>query len=95
MVETRKAQGPWWVYMIEADDGTLYTGVTTDIRRRFLEHLGLRSRGARYFRGRSPWGVVFLEAQGDRSCALRREAAIKKLDKLAKSGLKQDVIVVP
>lgn len=95
MVETKNSQSRWWVYMIEADDGSFYTGVTTDIRRRFREHLGLRSRGARYFRGRSPWGVVFLEAQEERSSALRREAAIKKLGKLAKSELKQAVIVIP
>lgn len=81
----------WWVYMIEAGDGSLYTGVTTDIARRFREHLG-RGRGARYFNGREPLGVVFLEYQPDRSSAQTREAAIKKLKRGQKVKLKQRII---
>lgn len=79
--------------MIEADDGSLYTGVTTDIARRFLEHQGNgRRRGARFFHGRNPVGVVYLEPQADRGGALSREAAIKKMKRAEKVGLKQSVM---
>lgn len=75
----------WTVYIIRCDDGSLYTGVTTDLERRFAEHREGK-RGARYFAGRQPEKVVWREDDHDRSSALRREAAIKKLsrgDKLA------------
>ncbi len=75
----------WTVYIIRCDDDSLYTGVTTDLERRFAEHCDGK-RGARYFAGRRPQAVVWRENDHDRSSALRREAAIKKLsreDKLA------------
>ncbi|HEY8385317.1 MAG TPA: GIY-YIG nuclease family protein [Porticoccaceae bacterium] len=78
----------WCVYMIECEDGTLYTGVTTDIARRFREHCEGR-RGARYLRGRNPVGVVYLERGHDRGSALRREAEIKGWRKKDKVGIKQ------
>lgn len=81
----------WWVYMIEAADGSLYTGVTTDIARRFREHQG-SGKGARYFQGREPVAVVYSEAQANRGSALRREAAIKKLKRSDKLLLKQTVV---
>ena len=83
----------WCVYMLECDDGTLYTGITTDIARRFREHSQGR-RGARYLRGRQPLGVVFLERGHDRGSALRREAEIKGFRKEIKNVMKQIVIDV-
>ena len=68
----------WYVYIIEASDGSLYTGVTTDVERRFNEH-GSTVKGARFFRGRKPVEVVYTESHSDRSSALQRESAIKKL----------------
>jgi len=50
----------WFVYIIEASDGSLYTGVTTDVTRRFMEHKR-SNRGARFFRGREPLNVVHTE----------------------------------
>ena len=82
----------WWVYMIEASDGSLYTGITTDIARRFREHASGRA-GARYFAGRKPVAVVFLEKQPGRGDALRREAAIKRLQRHEKLALRQSAIV--
>jgi putative endonuclease len=76
----------WVVYMIEDDGGSLYTGVTTSIARRFAEHSEGR-RGARYFNGRKPRGVVFVETGHDRSSALRREAEIKRLSRQQKLTL--------
>jgi len=70
--------GQWYVYVIRASDDSLYTGVTTDVERRFKEHCGTE-KGARYFRGRQPLEVVYREDYPDRGSALRREADIKKL----------------
>ncbi len=76
----------WSIYIIEASDASLYTGVTTDIERRFEEHLRGR-RGARFFSGRVPLRVVYREHGHSRSSACRREAAIKKLSRRDKQSL--------
>jgi len=69
--------------MIRASDRSLYTGISTDVERRFLQHQ--RGAGAKYFHtGRRPEQVVFREAGHDRSSASRREAAIKKLSRSEK-----------
>ncbi len=76
----------WFVYMIRASDESLYTGITTDVARRFNEH-GSHARGARFFRGRQPVEVVFTEQCLDRSFASRREAEIKKMPRKDKLNL--------
>jgi putative endonuclease len=76
----------WAVYIIRCSDESLYTGVTTDLERRFREH-SRGVRGARYFNGRSPVEVVYHETGHDRSSASRREAAIKKLSREEKKQL--------
>ena len=76
----------WIVYIIRCDDDTLYTGVTTDLERRFREHRDLRC-GAKYFNGRKPLEVVYSENNHDRSSACQREAAIKKLSREEKLWL--------
>lgn len=81
----------WFVYIIRASDGSLYTGITTDVARRFREHGG--GRGARYFRGRRPEAVVYLESGLDRSGASRREAAIKLMSRSEKLALTGSVSV--
>ena len=73
-----KAGQTWYVYIIETSDGSLYTGVTTDVERRFTEHCSPQ-KGARYFRGRKPLKVVHTETHPDRGSAQRRESDIKKL----------------
>lgn len=70
----------WYVYIIRATDQSLYTGITTDVERRFAEHRSGRA-GAKYFRGRSPEEVVLVESCHDRSSASIREAQIKKLSR--------------
>lgn len=84
--DSENGNPPWCVYIIEASDGRLYTGVTTDVERRFVEHSGTL-RGARFFRGRQPVKVVYTESHPDRSSALRRESAIKKLKREEKLRL--------
>lgn len=85
----------WLVYMIRCDDDSLYTGITTDIARRWREHggndrqLGGRGKvakksGAKFFRGRKPLQLAYIECGHDRGSATRREAAIKRLSRAAK-----------
>lgn len=76
----------WSVYMIEASDGSLYTGISTDVQRRFDQHCS--GKGARYFhRGRQPRALVYIEVAQDRASASRREAALKKLPRHDKQSL--------
>ena len=74
------------VYIITASDGSLYTGITTDMERRWREHCDGR-RGARYFRGRAPVRLAYLEPSVDRSSASRRELQIKRLSRREKLSL--------
>jgi len=77
MISQRLRTMNWQVYIILCTDNSLYTGITTDIARRFREHAG--PQGAKYFRGRRPGEVVYLEGGHTRSTASKREAVIKKL----------------
>jgi len=74
----------WWVYLLRCADGSLYTGITTDLPRRLAEHNGDGPAGARYTRSRRPVQLVYHEAARNRSDAAQREAAIKRLDRARK-----------
>lgn len=76
----------WFVYIVECADGSLYTGVTTDITRRVEQHNAGRA-GARYTRGRRPVRLVYSEVANDRSGALVREIEIKQMDRAGKQML--------
>lgn len=76
----------WFVYMILTSDRQVYTGITTDMARRWREHTSGKT-GARYFRGRTPAQLCYLEAQHTRSSASQREARIKALSAGAKRAL--------
>lgn len=67
----------WKLYILRCADGTLYTGITTDVARRFREHSS--GKGAKYTRGRGPLELVYQEDCGDKSAASRREWEIKQL----------------
>ena len=75
----------WFVYMVRCRDGSLYTGATNDLDRRLARHAS--GRGARYTRARLPVVLVHAERARGRSAALRREAAIKQLDRRSKLAL--------
>ena len=77
----------WFVYILRCADGSLYTGVATDLERRLAEHNGSGKLGARYTRARRPVVLVYSEAAESRSAACQREAAIKKLGKVEKERL--------
>ena len=88
----------WCVYMIRCSDASLYTGVTTDIERRFKEHTAKGKVGAKYTKAKIAVSVVYLEQCASRSEAQIREAQIKKLKKeekelLVKLGRKQSTRV--
>ena len=75
----------WSVYIIETNDHCYYTGISTDIERRFKQHL--EGKGAKFFNGRKPVKIVFFEHEHSRSSASKREAEIKKLTKKDKIKL--------
>ncbi|MBN1178778.1 MAG: NUDIX domain-containing protein [Anaerolineae bacterium] len=68
---------PWFLYLLRCADGTLYTGVTTDVDRRVREHN--TGRGARYTRGRRPVWLVGAWHCADRAAAQRAEALLRHL----------------
>jgi putative endonuclease len=75
----------WTVYLARCGDGTLYTGITTDPERRLAQHNA--GSGAAYTRTRLPVTLIYREPVSDRSSALRREQAIKKLTRAEKEAL--------
>ena len=74
---------PWYLYVVECSDGTLYTGITTDIDRRLDEHNG-SSRGAKYTRPRRPVFLVVAVPCKDRSEASKLEAHVKAMTRRQK-----------
>ena len=66
----------WFVYAVRCRDGSIYTGITTDLPRRINAHNA--GKGGAYTRSRKPVSLIFREAQSDRGAALKREAEIKR-----------------
>ncbi len=77
----------WYLYLIRCHDGSLYTGITTDVARRFAEHQEKKGAGAKYLRGRGPLVLVFQKKLGSKSLALGVENKVKKLSKARKEEL--------
>ncbi len=86
-----KEVSQWFVYIIQTVCGKLYTGITTDIERRFKEHSevhqGLNTKGAKFFRGHKPQKVIYSESCLDRATASKREYQIKALSAINKRNL--------
>ena len=89
IIKTRKRlvkkDNNWQVYIIQTKTGKLYTGITTNITRRWNEHKS--KKGAKYFRIENPQEVVFIEGCKNRSEASRREYEIKKFNRTEKLEL--------
>lgn len=88
----------WYVYIIETDQQTLYTGIAKNIEQRFQEHLAMHegkpgAKGAKFFRGAQPVQVVYRESLENRSLASKREYAIKKMARAKKLALIRGSIV--
>ena len=77
----------YYVYILECKDGSLYTGITTDVERRFTEHC--EGIGSKYTKAKEPVRMVYQEEHPDRSSASKREAEIKKMTREKKLLLVQ------
>lgn len=75
----------WFCYILECEDGSLYTGLTNDPARRWRDHIA--GRAARYTRTHRPRRLAYLEPQAGRGAATRREHALKRLSRPAKLAL--------
>ncbi len=69
----------YYVYILRCSDDSLYTGTTNDVQRRLKVHES--GKGSKYVRAKSPFKLVYQEEVADKSAALKREAAIKKMKK--------------
>lgn len=77
----------YFVYLLECEDGSVYTGITTDVARRFAEHA--TGRGGHYTRAKTPKRIIYTESHQDRSSASKREAEIKRWPRVKKLNLAQ------
>tara|TARA_B100001996_G_scaffold381948_1_gene372521 strand:+ start:1300 stop:1551 length:252 start_codon:yes stop_codon:yes gene_type:complete len=75
----------WYVYILLCRDGTLYTGITNDIKKRMLAHE--KGKGAKYTKGRGPFKLVYEYEFNTQSLAMKEENRIKKLSKVQKLKL--------
>ncbi|MBK7294433.1 MAG: GIY-YIG nuclease family protein [Holophagaceae bacterium] len=75
----------WSVYLLQCGDGTLYCGIALDVAARLVQHQ--TGKGAKYTRGRGPLALVYREACGTKTEALRRERAIKRMPRAKKAAL--------
>ena len=80
--EAPAAGRPWFLYLIECADGSIYTGITTDVAARYAAHA--EGKGARYTRAHPPARLLGWEAHPDRSTASKAEYRIKRLTAAAK-----------
>lgn len=87
--KAEQTEKPYIVYILRCGDGSLYTGITTDLKRRVAVHNS--GRGAKYTRSHLPVSPVYWETVPDKSNALRRELEIKALTREKKLELIQTI----
>ncbi|MEN9560911.1 MAG: hypothetical protein RIQ56_184 [Candidatus Parcubacteria bacterium] len=83
----KKRSAPYYVYILECSDGSLYTGVARDVRRRYVVHVS--GRGAKYTASHPPVRIVYTEKCSSRSIAQKREFSIKSFSRAKKFSLIQ------
>ena len=81
----------WYLYLVRCANGHLYTGITTNVARRFSEHQSGGIKSAKYLRGKGPLTLMYQEQVGSHGDALRREIAVKKLSRSQKLALIESV----
>lgn len=81
----------YFVYILLCKDNSFYTGITTDLNRRFREHQS--GKGGHYTRSRGVLKIVFIEEWGNRSLASKREVEIKKLCRKEKLKLMNNLMI--
>jgi putative endonuclease len=84
-MQKKNKSAPYFVYILECGDGSLYTGITTDVKRRFSEHKS--GIGSNFTRAKKTKRIVYTEQHLDRSSAQKREAKIKRLTHAKKLAL--------
>ena len=84
----------WSLYLIRCRNDSLYTGITTDVPRRFGEHQSGSPKAAKYLRGKGPLELVFYTEVGSRSEASVAEARVKKLSRPEKDALIQGQLIL-
>jgi putative endonuclease len=82
-----KKQNIWWLYMIRNRLNSIYTGISTDVERRFLEHSSGDKKGAKSLKGKGPLILLLKKRIGNKSKASKVEWHIKQLTKLQKENL--------
>lgn len=76
---------PYFVYMLLCTDGSYYTGVAVDVKKRFTKHVS--GKGANYTRSHPPVKIVYTEKLPDKGSALHREHELKRLAHAEKAAL--------
>lgn len=92
--EESRQSPAWFVYMVRCRDNSLYTGITTDLAKRLVQH-NSDQEGARYTRGRRPVHLVYAEQAPSRSVATKREGRLKRLDAARKNTLVRKAGIEP
>ncbi len=85
LMQSASKKQPWFVYMIETDQNHLYTGISTDVEKRFKQHQS--GKGAKFFRMQTPKKIVYTCMCTSKEEALQQEHHIKNLSKLEKRKL--------
>lgn len=89
-MKNKTSTSHWYVYIVRCCDGTLYTGITTNLNRRIKDHN--QGKGSKYTASRRPVNMVYSEPHPTRSSALKREAQIKGWTRHKKNCLIQSSI---
>jgi len=82
---TANQSADWFLYLVRCRNGHLYTGISTDVARRFAKHQA--GKGAKYLRGKGPLELVYQQKIGTRSEALKAEIKVKKMSRQTKEKL--------
>ncbi len=77
----------WYLYIIQCNDDSLYTGITLDVDRRLEEHASQGAKSAKYVKGKGPLKLVFSAIVGDKGSAYRMERKVKSLSKKKKMDI--------
>ena len=91
---TENSYNSWFVYLLQCSDGSFYTGVTNDLKRRVRQHNGEIAGGANYTRARRPVALAWYEACENRSVAQQREYLVRRSPKLEKQRLAAEDITM-
>lgn len=94
-VQSKKSVRAWYLYILQTNTGHLYTGISTNWRRRLKEHQENGSRTAKYLRGKGPLTICYCAELGSHSSALKAEIWVKKQTKTNKKKLIDNTLSLP